>query len=187
MRTDEELMAAHIAGDGAAFRELFDRYAPILLGVLRRSLPRPDDARDLLQLTFLHVHRARADYRPGAPFRPWLFTIALNLRREHFRRVARRPEEPLDEESAAAVPPSDPTDAARVHAALSVLPESQREVIVLHWFAGLSFPEVASVVGASVPAVKVRAHRGYERLRAILGASEVTAAPVAPYVVKDSK
>src|SRR5262249_9001117 len=91
-RTDEELMAAYVAGEGAACRELSDRYAQILTGVLRRSLSRPDDARDLVQLTFLHVHRARNDYLPGAPFRPWLFTIALNLKREHFRRGARRHE-----------------------------------------------------------------------------------------------
>jgi hypothetical protein len=49
------------------------------------------------------------------------------------------------------------------------LPADQREVIELHWFDGLEFPEVAQVVGASVSAVKVRAHRGYVRLRAALG------------------
>ena len=53
--------------------------------------------------------------------------------------------------------------------ALAKLPENQAEVIVLHWFGGLSFPEVAEAVGASLSAVKVRAHRGYERLRGLLG------------------
>jgi RNA polymerase sigma-70 factor (ECF subfamily) len=53
--------------------------------------------------------------------------------------------------------------------ALQQLPEEQREVILLHWFEDLPFAEVAAIVGASVPAVKVRAHRGYERLRATLG------------------
>jgi len=177
-------MAAHVAGDATAFRELFDRYAGILEAVLRRSLAEPDDARDLVQLTFLHVHRARRDYATGAPFRPWLFTIAFNLKREHFRRHARRREEPLEAAPEPRAPEADP-DAARVQAALVLLPETQREVIVLHWFAGLSFPEVAAVVAASTSAVKVRAHRGYERLRAILGPTAVTAPRVAPYAVKD--
>jgi DNA-directed RNA polymerase specialized sigma24 family protein len=52
---------------------------------------------------------------------------------------------------------------------LGDLPADQREVIELHWFDGLEFPEVAQVVGASVSAVKVRAHRGYVRLRQALG------------------
>ena len=65
--------------------------------------------------------------------------------------------------------------AARVEArrtlarVMADLPADQREVIELHWFDGLEFPEVAQVVGASVSAVKVRAHRGYVRLRQALG------------------
>jgi len=60
---------------------------------------------------------------------------------------------------------------------LRELPADQREVIELHWFDGLEFPEVATVVGASVSAVKVRAHRGYVRLRAALG-DDVALPPV---------
>jgi len=184
-------MAAHVAGEPGAFRELYARYGSLLVAVLRKSLPQPDEALDLMQLTFLQVHRARHDYRLGARFRPWLFTIALNLKREHFRRLGRRPEEPLEKEGRpepAADPPrpEETLDAARVRTALLQLPEGQRDVIALHWFAGLGFSEVARVVGASESAVKVRAHRGYERLRQILGPTEVTGAPAPPYSTKDS-
>ena len=55
-----------------------------------------------------------------------------------------------------------------VEAALGRIPEAQRQVIELHWFAGLPFQDIAEAVGASVGAVKVRAHRGYEAMRALL-------------------
>ena len=83
-------------GDREAFELLFRRYAPRMLGLFRRSTGRDDVAQDLGQQTFLHVHRARRDYRIGKPLRPWLFAIAMNVRREHFRRSARRKETPLD-------------------------------------------------------------------------------------------
>jgi RNA polymerase sigma-70 factor (ECF subfamily) len=175
-RTDEELLAAYVAGDAAAFRELFARYAPALLRVLRRYTGSEADAGDLVQQTFLQVHRARRDFRPGARFRPWVFTIALNLARESHRRRTRRREASLDAGEApepVADPTPYPSDAAyarrRVQKALAMLPDAQREVIVLHWLEQRPMAEIAEVVGASVTAVKVRAHRGYERLRALLG------------------
>lgn len=163
-------MAAWCGGEAAAFRVLFDRYAPRLLALVRRQVRSADDARDLVQQTFLQLHRARADYREGLALRPWVYTICLNLRREHFRKRARRPESPLELDGRSD-PSEAPHDAAaadqarRVRDAVAALPPSQREVIELHWFDGLPFPEVAEVLGASLSAVKVRAHRGYERLR----------------------
>jgi RNA polymerase sigma-70 factor (ECF subfamily) len=171
--SDEELMAAYIAGDAQAFHTLFQRYAPILLRVMARQLDAPSEAHDLVQQTFLQLHRARYDFQPGAKLRPWLFTIALNLKREHFRRLRRRRETglSLDGSRDPAVEPrgveaSDARQALR-HA-LDQLPADQREVIELHWFDGLSFAEVGEVVGASLSAVKVRAHRGYRRMRELI-------------------
>jgi RNA polymerase sigma-70 factor (ECF subfamily) len=173
VRTDEELMAAWTAGDGAAFDELFRRLSPILLRLMRRQLLAREEANDLVQQTFLHLYRARHDFDPASKLRPWLFTIAMNLKREHLRRVKRRPEAPLvldgrsDPSEGARGP--EASDAARtLAAALERIPADQREVIRLHWLEGLSFPEVAAVVGASLSAVKVRAHRGYGALRRVL-------------------
>jgi RNA polymerase sigma-70 factor (ECF subfamily) len=125
-----------------------------------------------VQQTFLQLHRARADFRPGSRLRPWLYTIALNLGRQHLRRLGRRGDAPLvdpDAHAAAGREPEAPLVDAEVRALLATLPEAQREVIVLHWFEGLGFREIAEIVGATPTAVKVRAHRGYERLRASLG------------------
>jgi RNA polymerase sigma-70 factor, ECF subfamily len=174
VRTDEELMTAYIAGDKSAFRELFKRYTPLLQRAMARDLRSPEEASDLVQQTFLHLHRSRLDFEPGRKLKPWIFTIALNLKREYFRRSKRRHETSLEDDRVAE-PFEGPrgqerSDAARETAlALRALPAEHREVIELHWLAGLSFPEVAEAVGSTVAAVKVRAHRGYVALRARLG------------------
>jgi RNA polymerase sigma-70 factor (ECF subfamily) len=173
-RNDEQLMAAYVAGDGAAFRVIFERYAPLLMRAMLRELYVREEANDLVQQTFLQLHRARADFDAGQKLKPWIFTIAMNLKREYFRRKKRRPERSLDAETTVE-PAVGALGAARVEAqrtlarVLHTLPADQREVIELHWFDGLEFPEVAQVVGATLSAVKVRAHRGYVRLRAALG------------------
>ncbi|MBX2813026.1 MAG: RNA polymerase sigma factor [Myxococcales bacterium] len=179
--TDEHLMIAHIAGDKKAFSELVRRYGPILSGMARRQVRLPELARDIVQQTFLQVHRARNDFRVGAQLKPWVLTIATNLIREHFRRTKRRPEtsyEALNAEYPSVEPMVEPVDFAgiqsralevqRLNDALVKLPESQRLVIELHWIQGYPFAEVAQMVGASVSAVKVRAHRGYRKLRTLI-------------------
>ena len=174
--SDEELMAAYVGGDRSAFAELFRRYAPRIQRLMQRDLGGAEEAHDLVQQTFLQLHRARRDFRAGAKLRPWLFTIALNLKRQHFRRLGRRPETSLSSEDGMepAAPRGNPESRVgdvQLRAALLRLPEAQREVIVLHWFEGLTFREIAETVGASQPAVKVRAHRGYNTLRKAMGTS----------------
>ena len=174
--SDEQLMAAYAGGDAAAFGELFRRLSPTLLGVLRFRLNRPEDARDLLQQTFLHLHRSRHDFKPGAAFRPWLWTIALNVKRHYLRTRKRKPEVALGREAIDVADPAagrlEQHELVRgVQRALAALPPEQREVIVLHWFRGLGLNAVASEVDASVSAVKARAHRGYNVLRSALGAA----------------
>lgn len=168
-------MSLYVDGNHRAFRELFDRYGPRLLRAVRRQIPSEDDATEIVQQTFLQLHRARHDFQQGRMLRPWIFTICFNLRREHFRRRARRPEAPLelDGRTDPSISPPDWTRAERavqLRAAIARLPESQRRVIELHWFDGLPFKEVSQIVGASLTAVKVRAHRGYGRLRTMLEA-----------------
>lgn len=176
MLSDEELMSAWTAGDDGAFRELFERYTPFLLRVMARGLARPEDATDLVQQTFLQLHRARYDFKQGTTLRPWLIAIASNVRRMHRRAGGRRPEDPVAPADLPEIPvaPQDPEQrerAVQVRRALGDLPDDQREVVWLHWFEGLSFPEIATVVGARHGTVKVRAHRAYERLRGMLGSA----------------
>ncbi len=170
--SDETLMLRYRdRGDEAAFAELFGRYAQRLHTFFSRFGDRgAADAGDLTQKTFLQVHRARKDFDASRLVRPWIYTIALNVRREEGRRRLRSREVTGDELPEAAVEPSVSSASDRlVQRALMKLSDAQREVVVLHWFDGLSFPEIADMLGAGLSAVKVRAHRAYDELRRILG------------------
>ena len=172
--SDEALMIEVAGGDPAAFEQLFARHAPRLGGALRRGGLSPEDARELLQQTFLIVWRARLDYDPQRPFRPWVTTIALNLKRDALRRERRSPlspgEGPAYDNAAVEGLQEKCVQAVELHDAVAALPRGSREVVELHWFGGLSMAEVGEAVGASTSAVKVRAHRAYKQLRtALLG------------------
>lgn len=167
-------MRAYVEGDKAAFRTLFDRYSQIVFRAMRSGGLTEDVARDLTQQAFLQFHRARNDFRLDAKLRPWLLTIAYNLKRDYLRGRKRRVELPIEPELHAgttAGPDRDLVklrDVARVRRAVAALPEGYREVVELHWFSELPFPEVAEILGIKLNAAKVRAHRAYKKLREIL-------------------
>jgi RNA polymerase sigma-70 factor (ECF subfamily) len=153
------------------FQQLVDRYyAPLYRFGLSLS-GNVDAASDLVQQTFLQIHRARNDFDLGRRLKPWVYTIALNLKREYLRGRKRRPTQPLDQSPEPGVDAVDPEREDRARAlrrVLSGLPAQQREVIELHWFDELSFQEVGQALGISTTAAKVRAHRGYVRLKEAL-------------------
>ena len=160
------------AGDAAAFDALFARYGAPLHGYLWRLVADRALVEDLTQATFLSLVRARGRFRPGARFRPWLYAIATNAARDSLRRRRERltatGELPADLAAEQAPPQDAPLDAA-VQRALAQLPESWRTVVVMHRFEELPFAEIAEALGTTEGAVKVRAHRGYARLRELLG------------------
>lgn len=173
-RTDEELMRAYVDGDHAAFRELFARYAPMLMRLTVRHLRSEELAAEVVQQTFFQMHAARNDFRQDRKLRPWVFTIAMNLVREHYRKKKRRKETELDESrEPVGEPERGPLEqkerAKLLRAAMAKLPDSQREVVELHWFQERPFAEVAMIVGSTEGAVRVRAHRAYKRLKELLG------------------
>ena len=158
-------------GDPQAFEVLFARHGAPVHRFLARASGNPEAADDLTQATFLSLVKARERFRAGARFKPWLYAIALNAardwRRRHCELLTREGTLPtsIADDSPA---PSDAGLEKAVRAALGKLPANQREAILLHRYEGLSFAEVAEALGASETAVKVRAHRGYERLRVML-------------------
>lgn len=178
--SDEALMAAYQNGNPRAFEILFGRYQDRLYGYFARRFGDRELAADLFQRTFLRVHRARRRYDPGRSFATWVFGIASNLGKDELKRRTRRPGDVYwDAPKDAAVRAATGTPEARllsqertrsIERALAALPDSQREVILLHKVEGLSFPEIAEALGEGVEAVKSRAFRGYRALRRLLEA-----------------
>src|SRR5215471_8966485 len=170
--SDESLMARFCDGELPAFEKLFQRYGRPIRAYLTR-LVGPSPAEDLAQATFLSVVRARGRFDRKARFRPWLYTIATNAARDYFRR--HREELTADGELPSEASDPDGSPVSRddgleraVQNALAQLPEGQRLAIVMHRFQNLSFAEIAQALDLSESAVKVRAHRGYKRLRELL-------------------
>jgi RNA polymerase sigma-70 factor, ECF subfamily len=176
MAEPRDLMARYVDGDASAFRELYGQVAPRLLGYLVKMAKSRPLAEDLLQQTFLKVHRARSAYIRGADPVPWIYAIAHRTFIDEARKQKRAVVDAGDPETlpdVAADPGetrADPEAVKEALDALAKLPEAQREAVVLTKLDGKSVAEAAQIAGTTVGAMKVRAHRGYEALRALLGA-----------------
>jgi RNA polymerase sigma factor (sigma-70 family) len=169
--SDEALMQRFCEGSTDAFDALFTRHARAVHGYLSRLVGSSTAADDLTQVAFLSLVRARGRFIQGARFKPWLYAIATNAARDSKRRGKNETLSPTGELPKDAGEPMQLRDAGlekQVQLALKQLPDTQREAILQHRFHGLSFAEIAAVEGVSESAVKVRAHRGYERLRVLL-------------------
>lgn len=167
--TDEQLMLRYQGGDEAAFEALYFRHVEALRSYLARGLWVQEDAHDLVQRTFVLVHRARRDYDPGRPFRRWLFRIGLNVKRDYMRR--KKPSVALDSDLLdQAAPRGAAEDREHVQVLVSRLPDDLRELVWRHWICGLSYAAIARRTGSTEGAVKVRAHRAIQLLRRLTGA-----------------
>jgi RNA polymerase sigma-70 factor (ECF subfamily) len=174
MEDPEEVHLLRAAkADPARFAPLYERYfADIFRFVLRRVQHRELTA-DLTQQTFLKAMLALAKYEPrGLPFRAWLYRIALNEVRMHWRKkkevlidLSFREVKGLTEEMGLDL---DPTEMQRVAQAMSGLDEERARLIELRYMDGMSFAELGQVLGIGEDAAKMRTHRVLGQLRTYL-------------------
>ena len=170
---DDELVARAGRGDAAAVRALVARKLGRVLSLAERMLGDAAEAEDVAQETFLRVWRHAASWRPGqAKFDTWLHRVALNLCYDRLRRRRERPTaEPPDSPDPGPAPDRglEAEDVGRrVRAALSALPERQREAIVLCHYQALGNIEAAGLMGVSVEALESLLARGRRALRGAL-------------------
>ena len=165
-------MERYQQADPQAPAALIGALSPALLRFFRSQAASRDQADDLLQETWMRIHRVRHTYRPGEPVLPWIYAIARRVRIDGYRRTQRitahevametLPEPPVRVEQRDALPCFDTLVAA--------LPDAQREVLTMLKVGGLSLEEVACATSLTVGAVKQKAHRAYGRLRQLLQA-----------------
>ncbi len=185
--SDDELFAAYREGDLQAFEKLFARHRGPVFRFVSRYVSDREAAAELTQDIFLKVVRSSADFRGGSKFTTWLYRIARNACIDRLRRMSFRKTLSLDQTSGSEEGEgrtlldvlSDPNgDVERqvVHGrlrekiaqAVAGLPDDQREVFLLREVAGLSFREVAEVVGCPENTAKSRMRYALERLREAL-------------------
>ncbi|HSW46255.1 MAG TPA: RNA polymerase sigma factor [Phycisphaerae bacterium] len=182
--TDEQLLAEHLAGKPEPFATLVHRYSDELFRFLARFTGNAAMAEDLIQEVFLQIHQSGASFDTSRRFKPWLFTIAANKARDLLRSKRRRPEMPLDAEVAGvsgegeekrtfldflADESQSPVAASsleeqreNVRRVLSEMPERLREVLVLSYYHGFPYKEIAEILGVPLGTVKSRLHSAIE-------------------------
>ncbi len=178
----DQAMARYAEGDDRAFSELFNVLAPRLQNFLRRLSGSPELAHDLTQETFLRMHRARGSFVRGNAVVPWAYAIARNCFVSEARslksRSARKAVDITEHEAATGLEANaEEVASARqraeiVERTLAGMSLTNREAFVLIRFEGQSVAEAAQILGASEGAVKLRAFRAYEVLRAALSEAE---------------
>lgn len=173
----ERLMAGH----DAALNDLMERHATPVFHFLCRMVGNEDDANDLAQETFVRVFKARESFRTNEKFSTWLFTIAANLARNHFRWRSRHPNISLEtetgesEQTLGSTLPANSTApdeealaserAEAVRMAVKNLPEDLREAIVLCEWGERSVAEAGTILNATPKAVESRLYRARRILR----------------------
>ena len=164
----ETLMALYQQGDLAAASTLVDHVSPQLYRFFAAQMSSRADADDLLQETWLRVHKVRHTYRTGEPALPWFYAIARHIRVDHYRKSVRNAvgERQLMATSTEAVTmPEVAGQTDEVSVLLAPLSASQREVLEMLKVAGMSLEEVARATSSTVGSVKQKAHRAYTKLR----------------------
>lgn len=162
-QTDEQLMLRAARGNDRAFEELYNRHARRLQGFFARRLGSDADlAPDFMHDTFLRLYAARANYREGRGFKPWLYTIAYNLCKNHFRNQFTMVHSDRDEPAQEGDIELD-LDADILHSALrevlSQLPQPYAILFSLHYEEELTIPQIAQIVALPEGTVKSRLHK----------------------------
>lgn len=168
---DAEVVARVLAGDVEAFAVLVDRYQDGFAQYAAQMTGSADDAADIIQESFVRGFRFLRHCDNPANVKGWLFRIVSNQCKTHLSRRGRRKTVPL--ENGAALPaPEDPardvmvSDLQKhVHRAMQELPPDQREALVLKYVQDRSLAEMAELLDASVPALKMRLLRARTALR----------------------
>jgi RNA polymerase sigma-70 factor, ECF subfamily len=177
--TDETLLKSILKGDKKSYDLLMQKHQPAIFNLVHRQLRQREEAEDVVQQVFFQAYQHLEKFRGESKFFTWLYTIALNLVRNHVRQRNLRRMDSLDvppkndDSRAPQWPEKSPSpekivqdrwELERVQMALENLIEPHRTIFTLHYFQHLSLKEVAARVGRPVGTVKVYLHRSREML-----------------------
>ncbi len=167
---DEQLMELVQKGKFNYMETLFTKYKTPLYNYFLKCTASLEDSKDLTQIVFVRVMKYRNSFDSTKTFRVWIFQIARNLVKDHFRKLKIH----HDQFSAIEILPEYEDDNLTkeqlereelLHVAISKLPPDKRELIVMSKFQGLKYEEIARIRDVTVSAIKVQVHRTMSQLR----------------------
>jgi RNA polymerase sigma-70 factor (ECF subfamily) len=162
-------------GDGHAYETVLTEVTRLLRAFVRQRIRAEDHVEDIVQDALLSIHRYRHTYDPGRAFGPWMYAIARNRLVDFVRKRRRLAAREVAEGTSLDDVPSPVVVAAGAafpSNALAVLSARQREIIAMLKVEGRTVAEIAVKTGLSPSSVKVTAHRGYAKLRKLLGRAD---------------
>ncbi len=147
---DQRLAAGCASGDSRVFEEIYQRFGDRMKSIAWNHLGNTSDAEDVVQETFLKVHRAAATFTGEASFATWMYRILVNTCYDVLRKRKRRIEEaPLDDSLERSASSVDDTKRIALRRLLEQLPEQRRSVFTLFEIEGLSHAEIGQILGIS--------------------------------------
>ncbi|RHP42149.1 MULTISPECIES: RNA polymerase sigma factor [unclassified Clostridium] len=166
----EELLKQVAEGDREAFHQLYLETDRSVYSFILSILKNPQDAEEVLQETYLKIWTSAASYKPQGKPLAWMFTIARNLCYMKFRDQKRMADVGLDELSGEetgelCLPLEQMTDAMVLEAALEILKEDERQIVLLHASSGLKHREIASGLGMPLATVLSKYNRAMKKLQ----------------------
>jgi RNA polymerase sigma-70 factor, ECF subfamily len=169
------------SGDNAALNDLMERHGPKLYNYVLRNLQNEEDAAEIAQESFVRIYQNRTKFDTSQKLSRWLYFIATNLIKDHYRYRTRHPQVSLDAESektgqdfremlpgenqspSESLERAERADAVRI--AITALPEELRTPLILAQHEGLSHAEIGGVLKCSAKAVETRIYRARNQLR----------------------
>jgi RNA polymerase sigma-70 factor (ECF subfamily) len=175
---ENQIVARVLQGEREAFTALVDAYKGAIFNLAFRMTNSYQDADDLSQETFVRAYRNLRQFDPRQRFFTWIYTIGLNIIRNHLKKHGQemRRENAAQNSSAAGIDRGAQTERdlaqaqeiRRLEICLQKLPADLREAVVLRFYQDLSFEEIATISDASLSAVKMRVYRGLEQLKLLM-------------------
>lgn len=170
MITDEQLMVQAGKGDMTCVAQLFERHHTSLYNFFYGQTKDDALSKDLVQNLFERMIKYRSKYTAQYPFKPWMYKMAWNLQNDHYRK--KRFVLPGADQINHLLPQTEETNMdpkenqkRQLKKALEMLKQEHRQVLHLAQFEGLKYAEISEVLGCSLSATKVRAHRAMKALR----------------------
>ncbi|WP_436514487.1 RNA polymerase sigma factor [Ekhidna sp. To15] len=169
--TDEQLMSLIKAGQLDYLNEVFNRYSKRIYNYFLKSTLERADSDDLTQDLFIRVMKYRNSYKEGHSVQFWIFQIARNMVKDHFRKMKVHRDKFNPEETIPEVLEEDRDvefeREKKLHIAMKSLPDEKRELLVLSKFQGMKYEQIATMRETSVSNIKVQVHRTIKELRDI--------------------
>ncbi|MBI9018633.1 MAG: RNA polymerase sigma factor [Phycisphaerae bacterium] len=184
-RSDAELLQSHIDGDQVAFEQLIRRHGPALLGYITKMVYDSQLAQDLFQETFKKVHQYANSYKGQGKFKSWLYSIASNVVIDNMRKLKRQPiafslnTSDNDGSGAFAAIEDDKVinpyqqvtcdeSKEQVKVALEQLTAQQKATVIMAYYQGMTYKEIAETLNCSLSTVKTHMFRGLKALAKLL-------------------